>query len=93
MKARKVISSKNLGTYSPIHKGLLWYLCLDYFNAPQWLYGVAGVLFVMLLINWIYGIYVNEKVDIFNNDACKPVHKSKFQERLEKAKNKRNDNK
>ncbi len=53
----KVISRKQLPT-QPHYcwKALTAYLALDYFNAPGWLCGVVGCLFVLVLIGYIYTV-------------------------------------
>lgn len=85
----KTISRKNLPARLPIVHTALAILLLDYYDAPQWLYGVIGCILVML---WIAAIYTKSKekeVDLFEESKTQypPVYntktKSKFQEKLE----------
>lgn len=51
----KVISRKQIPTQPHLGwKALTAYLALDYFNAPGWLWGVVGCLFVLASIGYIY---------------------------------------
>lgn len=68
---KKVISTKNLRTKSPIISALVIYLCLDKWNAPQWIYGVFGVLFFILFVAWIIDLFNTKEVDIFENELFK----------------------
>lgn len=64
----KVISPKNNFTGLPIFKTLVILLSMDYWNAPEWLWGIVVV---FLLSMWGYCIYLmfNQKlVDIFDMD-------------------------
>lgn len=68
MKDKKVISRKNLPSRLPIPSTLLYILCLYYFQAPEWLWGIMSTL---LGIMWVVAIYEKaseEKTDIFNDD-------------------------
>lgn len=64
MKKRKVISLNNLPVKLPLFQTLVTALALDYWNAPQWLWGALGLLF---LVVWIYAIVARvnqEETDI-----------------------------
>ncbi|MGQ7868712.1 hypothetical protein [Sunxiuqinia sp. sy24] len=64
MKKRKVISLNNLPVKLPLFQTLVTWIALDYWNAPQWLYGALGLLF---LVVWIYAIVARvnqEETDI-----------------------------
>lgn len=70
MKPKKVLRPNNLPTRIPLGMTVLCWLALDHWNAPQWLYGAAALLFVILWINAIHGIATEEKIDLFKNDEA-----------------------
>jgi hypothetical protein len=79
MKKRKVIKGSNLQKRSPIFSGMALFLFLERFNAPEWLYGVFGLLFVVWFVAWIYDMGATEDVDIFNDEE---ITIKTFKERL-----------
>lgn len=91
MKVKKVISSKNLPRRAPFLDTIVYVTAMDYWNAPQWLWGAVGLL---LLIGWISFIYVKkheEDVEVMkewahqSDNGTTDKKKSKFQERCENA--------
>ena len=86
MKNRNVIKSNNLRSKSPILAGLVFYLALDKWNAPEWVYGAVGFLFLLWLIGFIADIFNTTEIDIFADDDKQFSSKrtSNFQERLKK---------
>jgi len=64
MSNKKVISYKNLPTRFPLQSTILYVMALFYFNAPQWLFGVVGVLLVLMWATWVYSVFEKEKVDV-----------------------------
>lgn len=85
MKKRKVI--KNTPSRLPVIASLVAYLCLDKWNAPEWLWGVMGVIFAVIWILAVVDIWNCERIDIFETKDEPPV-KMTFKERIEeKAKN------
>ena len=61
----KVIHSKNLPTRLPVTSTIAWYLLLDHFTAPGWVYGVV---FTLLGIVWgasAFRLGFQSAVDIF----------------------------
>jgi len=61
---KKVISYKNLPTKFPLNQTLLYTMSLFFFDAPQWLFGVVGVIILLLWGSWVYYIFNYEDVDI-----------------------------
>lgn len=55
MKHPKVLARKQLPAKLPILNTLVFYLILDKFHAPQWLWGAVGLL---MLLTWGVCIYV-----------------------------------
>ena len=81
MKKRNVIKSSNLRARSPILVGLVFYLSLDKWNAPEWLYGALGLLVLIWLITYIKDLADTTEIDLFADD--KDINKKKsFQEKL-----------
>lgn len=66
MKDKKVISRKNLPSRLPIGSTMFYLLCLDYFQAPQWLWGVTCTILVVVWIGTIIDLIREESTDIFN---------------------------
>lgn len=68
MKKKKVIRVENLPTRLPLLPTLLIAIALDYFNAPQWLWGVVGfgafLVWTICIIEMVY----QEKIDIFDKN-------------------------
>jgi hypothetical protein len=65
MKKYKVISRKNLPTGLPVTKTILFLMALDYYKAPQWLFGAVGC---FLILGWIVSIgsmFQERQTDIF----------------------------
>lgn len=62
----KVIKRKNLPQRLPLFDTLLASLALDHWNAPQWLWGVFGALFVIYWISALFSIRGETEVDMFN---------------------------
>lgn len=67
MKSRKVLKMNNLPARIPIFKTLSTGIALDYWNAPQWLWGALGLFFLIGWIVAIYEIVTQESVDLFKN--------------------------
>lgn len=64
-KGRKVIARKNLPTALPFWQTVTLVLVLDRFGAPDWLWGVAGTLTVIVWAAWIYAMgWREERVDV-----------------------------
>ena len=87
MGERKVIKHTNLPTRSPIISTLVFILALDYWNAPEWSWGVLGVLLVILWGNYLYWLFNEEEQDIMAvwKSECKKEVKPKFTDRLKDA--------
>lgn len=64
---QKVISKNNLPYKLPTFETLVTILALDYWDAPQWICGAVGLLFVFLWIGVIVNICNNTTVDIFSD--------------------------
>ena len=63
--SKKTIEQKNLPIGLPVHCGLTIILALKVFDAPAWLYGAAGAVWVIWLIAAIMVIASRDYVDVF----------------------------
>lgn len=68
MKKNRVIKPNNLPPKVPITGILVWILLLDRLNAPDWLWGVAGTVFGLLLIIAIISVFNCEYVDLLKDE-------------------------
>jgi len=68
MKLNRVIKQNNLPTKAPFMSALVIYLCLDKWNATGWIWGVFGMLYFIILVNWIVKLIQDKEIDIFGND-------------------------
>ena len=67
----------------PIMSTLLMYLVLDKFNAPEWIWGVIGFVYLCYWILNIFLIFNSKGLDINDLFSEEPKRKTRFQERLE----------
>jgi predicted transcriptional regulator len=65
MKDLKVISGKCMPARSPISTALLWYIMLDFYNAPGWLWGVLGTFIGFWSIIFVIAQFREDPTDIF----------------------------
>ena len=65
--SNKRIKASNLPMQPPLIGTLVWYLVLDRFDAPGWLWGVMGTLLAVLWIAFFVGLFMNEYVDVLNS--------------------------
>ncbi len=66
MKKQKVIKKSNLPSKSPLLFILILYLCLDKWNVPQWIWGIAGTFCFLLILGFIWTMFFEEPTDIFD---------------------------
>jgi hypothetical protein len=53
MKQDTIIAIKHLPLRNPVGTLLLWWLALDHFQAPNWLYGVAFTILALYTAVWL----------------------------------------
>ena len=63
MKKTKVLASKHLPGKLPVWQSLSFWLALEHWNAPEWLYGAVGLLLLFLWGFSIHRIFTQEQVD------------------------------
>ena len=68
MKKHKVISGRNLLMSNPAMVILLWYLLLDKWNAPQYVWGIVGTIYAIVMIVTIVNWCNSENIDIFKEN-------------------------
>jgi hypothetical protein len=64
MKHPKVIKLNQLPAKLPVVATIAWFLFLERFHAPQWLWGIAGFLAVLFWGACIYAMCVQEQVQL-----------------------------
>lgn len=67
----KVIKRNNLPKKLPVIGTLVMFLALDYWNAPQWLLGAMGILYLLIWCVIIISIIKEEEVDLFDATPIK----------------------
>lgn len=60
---RKIVA--NLPMRNPIPGLMLWFIFLDHFQAPGWVWGAVGSCWLILLLVWIHDGLNSERVDVF----------------------------
>lgn len=63
----KVLKRSNLPTRLPLWQSVTCLLALEHWNAPEWLYGVAGFFFLLLWIASIVTLIKEEQVDLLES--------------------------
>lgn len=64
----KVLKRNNLPTRLPLWQSITCLLALEHWNAPEWMYGVMGLLFLSLWIASIIMLAKEEGVDLLKNN-------------------------
>lgn len=64
---KKVIKLENLPAKAPAPLTLSTAIALDFWNAPGWLWGALGLLFIMIWGAAIYKMVKEKPVDIFED--------------------------
>jgi hypothetical protein len=68
----KVIKRSNIPTRLPVWQSLITILSLDYWKAPDWIYVIFAIFFIILWTSSIIMIIKEKQVDIFKNKNQKP---------------------
>ena len=71
MKKIKVISNKSLPSKLPISSSLTSFIALDYWNAPEWLWGAIGLFFLVAWVVIIIRLLYQENIDVFEEKNLK----------------------
>lgn len=64
MKHPKVIKLNQLPAKPPIVASIAWFLLLDRFHAPGWLWGAMGLLFAIFWGGTIYAMCVQDPIEL-----------------------------
>lgn len=66
---RKVVHINNCQSRYPVSAFLVWFLCLDYWNAPEWLWAVVITLVVLFIAGITYNkLVMEEPTDPFKKE-------------------------
>ena len=91
MKSKNVIDSSNFPMRLPLFNTIVAYTVLEYWNAPQWLYGVLGTMYAIIWIGFFVSKFYEKRIDIFehlsNDNGNLDVKRTSFKEKLERAMN------
>tara|TARA_R110002167_G_scaffold284737_2_gene489894 strand:+ start:21864 stop:22139 length:276 start_codon:yes stop_codon:yes gene_type:complete len=83
---KKVISRTLMPTPIPVIHTLVIILALDFWNAPEWLWGVVGVYLLILWAGFFLRINKTEEVDIFK-EPKEVKTKSTFHQKIDSMMN------
>lgn len=68
MKELKVLKRDNLPTRLPLWQSVTCLLALEYWNAPEWLYGASVLFFVLLWVVATVMIFKEKEIDLLENN-------------------------
>lgn len=68
MKAQRFLKASNLPPRPSILGLLVWWLILERFNAPGWLYGCMYTFLGVVFISEVWRMFAGEQVDLLGND-------------------------
>jgi hypothetical protein len=60
----KTIKNSNLPAKLPVGSSILYYIALDYYKAPEWLWTVAIIIFSLFWIGGVVKYFTHESWDI-----------------------------
>jgi hypothetical protein len=63
----KVLAWSNMPTRLPLIPSMVFYLFLDHFKAPGWIWGAACVLIGFIWLVAIIGLFTQEQVDVIKD--------------------------
>lgn len=69
-KKSKYIKSNNLPPRLSILWPIVWWLVLERFNAPGWLYGVLFTIIGIVYVTEVWRLFAADAVDLVGNDDC-----------------------
>jgi len=76
MKQKYVLSRKNLPVKYPVSFMIAVYVLIRDWNIPEWLWGVLGLLALLLIISTAITQYYENEVVLFDNDTDDEKHLS-----------------
>jgi hypothetical protein len=82
------IARSSIATALPIQNSVLAYFIMDYYKAPEFVWGIIITLFSIIWIACIYGVITEERIDVFEEEEkllTTPYEKSRWKQRLEDA--------
>lgn len=69
MKAQWVLSRKQMPTSVPVFETLTLFLILERFNAPQYVWGAIGVVWIFIFIACVVSVIKQKYVELFEITA------------------------
>ena len=60
----RIIRNKHLPLIAPFNIGLLWWIALEHFHSPTWLWGVLGTIFVLYTIAWLTQLFTKNWISV-----------------------------
>lgn len=67
MKEVKVVKRSNMPIRFPLWQTVTCLLALEHWNAPEWLYGVMGLFFILIWVAGILTFFKEKEIDLFEN--------------------------
>ena len=64
---KKVVKPSCLPMRPPVLGTIVYWLALEYWQAPGWIWGVVGTIMVTGWALWIYALFLYDPVDIFKD--------------------------
>jgi len=68
MKELKVLKRNNMPTRLPLWQSVTCLLALEHWNASEWVYGVMGLLFLLIWVASIVMLVKEKQIDLLEND-------------------------
>jgi hypothetical protein len=68
MKELKVLKRNNLPTRLPLWQSVTCLLALEHYHAPEWLYGVMGLFFLLIWVASIVMLVKEKQIDLLENN-------------------------
>lgn len=75
MKKRKVISPNHLPTKIPLIAGLVLWLALDHWNAPEWVYWVVASIIGLISVLSVYRLITDKYINVTDEDIEETLNK------------------
>jgi hypothetical protein len=82
------ISRSSIATVLPVQNSALAYFIMDYYKAPEFVWGIIITLFSIIWIACIYEMATEERIDVFEEEEKllkTPIKNSRWMQRLEEV--------
>lgn len=61
---KQYIKASNEAPNLSLGTAVLYFLAFRYFHAPQWVYGAAGLFYLIIVITYIVRMFTEDGVDV-----------------------------